>query len=69
MNGPLRYFKCTLPVNVGDTKTLVNMICKHSLLGCYVKLMLKMEALCFSKMLVIIYEMMQHNIPENLNLH
>jgi len=69
MNGPLCYLISTLPVNVGDTKTLVNMICKHSLLGCYVMLMLNMEAPCFSKMLVIIYQLMQHDIPEDLNLH
>jgi hypothetical protein len=47
--------------------------CKYdlqtSLLGCYVMLMLKMEALCFSKMLVIIYQPMQHNIPEDLKPH
>jgi hypothetical protein len=30
MNGPQFYFICTLPVNAGDTKTLVNMICKQS---------------------------------------
>jgi len=44
------------------------MIFENSLLG-YVMLMLKMEARCFSRMLVIIYQLMQHNIQEDLILH